>query len=86
MKRTGKKLEEKQEEEEKDVSNVPISSTHFFETIVGIRTFSVAHVPENVFVALTVQDDHAVQLKISKKIKQSNIIEMFEAKMKKENV
>ena len=54
--------------------------------IAGIRRFfQASNLPENVFDALTVLEDYALQQQITRKTKQTKITELFDNMIKKEN-
>ena len=56
------------------------------EAIAGIRRFfQASNLPENVFDALTVLEDYALQQQITRKTKQTKITELFDNMIKKEN-
>ena len=74
--------EMKEEEEDLPADNVPSNTAQYLEAISGIRAFFQSPgMPENVFDALTVLEDHALQLQIFSKKKQCKITDWF---MKKE--
>ena len=79
------KEEDEEMKEEKDdlpADNVPSNTTQCLEAISGIRAFfQSSGMPEIVFDALTVLEDHALQSQIFSKKKQCKITDLF---MKKE--
>lgn len=57
--------EDKEELGETDRKNVPSNTTQCLEAIAGIRTFfQSSSMPENVFDALTLLEDYAMQMQI----------------------
>ena len=74
--------EEMKDEDDLPTDNVPSNTAQCLEAISGIRAFFQSScMPENVFNALTVLEDHALQSQIFSKKKQCKITDLF---MKKE--
>ena len=74
--------EMKEDEDDLPADNVPSNTAQCLEAISGIRAFfQSSGMPENVFNALTVLEDHALQSQIFSKKKQYKITDLF---MKKE--
>ena len=74
----------KEEAEEKD--ETPMNSVQCLDAIARIRRFfQASNLPENVFDALTVLEDYALQQQITRKTKQTKITELFDNMIKKEN-
>ena len=76
--------EDEEEAEEKD--ETPMNSVQCLDAIARIRRFfQASNLPENVFDALTVLEDYALQQQITRKTKQTKITELFDNMIKKEN-
>ena len=78
--------EDEEETEEKEDCNIPMNTVQCLGAIAGIRRFfQASDLPDNVFDAITVLEDHALQLQISRKTKQTKINELFDSMIKKES-
>ena len=74
--------EDEKEAEEKD--ETPMNSVQCLDAIARIRRFfQASNLPENVFDALTVLEDYALQQQITRKTKQTKITELFDNMIKK---
>ena len=61
-----------------------MNTVQCLEAIAGIRRFfQASNLPENVFDALTVLEDYALQQQITRKTKQTKITELFDNMIKK---
>ena len=77
--------QEEDEEETEEKDDTPMNTVQCLEAIAGIRFFQASNLPENVFDALTVLEDYALQQQITRKTKQTKITELFDNMIKKEN-
>lgn len=78
--------QEEDEEETEEKDDTPMNTVQCLEAIAGIRRFfQASNLPENVFDALTVLEDYALQQQITRKTKQTKITELFDNMIKKEN-
>ena len=77
--------QEEDEEEAEGKDETPINSVQCLDAIARIRFFQASNLPENVFDALTVLEDYALQQQITRKTKQTKITELFDNMIKKEN-
>ena len=78
--------QEEDEEETEEKDDTPMNIVQCLEAIAGIRRFfQASNLPENVFDALTVLEDYALQQQITRKTKQTKITELFDNMIKKEN-
>ena len=74
------------EEEAEEEDETPMNSVQCLDAIARIRRFfQASNLPENVFDALTVLEDYALQQQITRKTKQTKITELFDNMIKKEN-
>ena len=74
--------EDEVEAEEED--ETPMNSVQCLDAIARIRRFfQASNLPENVFDALTVLEDYALQQQITRKTKQTKITELFDNMIKK---
>ena len=75
------KCEEKNEEEEEDEEDhsfVPENTAQCLEAISGIHTFfQSSSVPEHVFNAIKILEDHALKTAVTRTKKQCKITDMF---------
>ena len=75
-----------EEEAEKD-DEPPMNTVQCLEAIAGIRRFfQASNLPENIFDALTVLEDYALQQQITRKTKQTKITELFDNMIKKKTI
>ena len=74
------------EEEAEEEDETPMNSVQCLDAIARIRRFfQASNLHKNVFDALTVLKDYALQQQITRKTKQTKITEMFDNMIKKEN-
>ena len=74
------------EEEAEEDDETPMNSVQCLDAIARIRRFfQASNLPENIFDALTVLEDYALQQQITRKTKQTNITELFNNMIKREN-
>ena len=78
-------VRKKDEEETEEKDETPMNSVQCLDAIARIRFFQASNLPENVFDALTVLEDYALQQQITRKTKQTKITELFDNMIKKEN-
>ena len=86
---TGEMKEEEDMKEEDDdddlpAANIPSNTAQCLDAISGIRAFFQASttLPQNVFDALTILEDYALQSQLSRRNKQCKVTDLFTKKEK----